>query len=164
MGREKLISILNLEPKAKDIQHEINSVEDLKKILPNMPYDQQVKVGALIEEYGDSLNGCFKNVTELTNQQNNTLEQDLTENQPKISEYGAAIELIQGMAEEIIMLENEGEGLVKDSTYVNLWQNIKLFSQMEHDPEIDPPLELLVILFQLAKTKVAQIYVQKASD
>lgn len=153
MGREKLISILNLEPKIKDIQHEIKSVDDLKKILPNMPYDQQVKVGALIEEYGDSLNACFKNVTELTNQQNNTLEQGLTESQPGISEYGAAIELIQGMAEEIIMLENEGEGLVKDSTYVNLWQNVKLFSQMERDPEIDPPLELLVILFQLAKNQ-----------
>lgn len=150
-GRQKLASILNLRPKNKDLHDEIKSVDDLKKVLPSMPYEQQVKVSGLIEEYGDMLNSCFKNVTELTNE--NSSGKTKSVNNQQTSEYSAAIDLIQKMVEEIIMLEQEGDNLASEKTYSHLWKNVKLFSQMESDPEVDPPLELLVILFQLAKNQ-----------
>lgn len=153
LGREKLASILNLQPKHENTHHELRTVDDLKRMLPNMPYEDQAKVAALIEEYGDKLNDCFKNFTDLANQAESENSDVATEEQQSISKYGAAIELIQGMVEEIVMLEQESEGLVKSSTYANLWKNVQLFSQMERDPRVDPPLELLVILFQLAKNQ-----------
>lgn len=132
-------------------QFAVRSVQDLEKILPNMPYEEQQRIRALIDEHGDSINESLAQSVELSSagDSGNPREVHLNESQ-LTQDYKAAISVLTKMVENI--LEDRGEGeKVSNEAYVKLWKTVKLFSRIEKDPSVEPPLEVLVVLFQLAK-------------
>lgn len=149
-SRQKLASVLNLSQAASQTP-QIKSVEDLKKILPNLPYDERVKITSLINEYGDKLNECFTNITEISNEDEIALNKKENKS-PPISEYQAAVNIIDEMVEEIIELEESGSP-TPELVYKKLWKNVHIFSKMVRGSNDEPPLELLVVLFQIAKNQ-----------
>lgn len=133
----------------------VKSVKDLEKILPNMPPDEQARIRALIDEYGDSLNQSLEHAIDMSSA--GTLEDEdgrnsLTTNPTSTNEYEAAIGVLTEMAEYILEQENEGHQVDND-IYVKLWSSVKMFSKITPDPNVEPPLQVLVILFQLAKAQ-----------
>lgn len=133
----------------------IKSVNDLEKILPNMPPDEQARIRELIDEYGDSLNQSLEEAIDMSSA--GTLEDEdgttsLTTNPTSSNEYEAAIGVLSEMVEQILEQENEGRQVDND-IYVKLWSSVKMFGKITPDPSIEPPLQVLVILFQLAKAQ-----------
>lgn len=157
--RDKLATILSLpqQPGTSNTSPaEIRTVEDLQKVIPGMPPEQQERVRRLIAEYGDQLNEHLAQSMDMAAA--GSLEDELgggnksvEQGAPQGTEYGAAIGILQQMVEDIIDAEQE-DGASK-GMYDNLWNNVRIFSQMKTDPSIDPPLELLVVLFQIAKNQ-----------
>ncbi|VVT45814.1 uncharacterized protein SAPINGB_P000904 [Magnusiomyces paraingens] len=157
--RSKLAALLDL-PQQPEFT-EIKTVEDLKRVVPFMPPEQQERVQTLIAEYGDGLNEYLEQAANMAEQ--GTLEEELEGVAPrggndkiKGGEYGAAIELLQQMVEEVI--EEEETPPSHDS----LWRNVNIFKKMRVDPSVPPPLELLVILFQIAKNETDETVRNKA--
>lgn len=130
----------------------IKTVQDLEKILPNMPPEEQARIRSLIDEYGDGLNEYLAQAVDLGSA--GTLDEtgsSAPSNTP-LNDYETAIGVLTQMVEYIVEQENEGL-TVDNEVYVKLWDTVKMFGKIQPDPKIEPPLQVLVMLFQIAKAQ-----------
>lgn len=153
--REKVVAAAKAkQTAAQQPPPAIRTVADLEKILPNMPQKEQQRIRALIAEYGDGLNEYLAQSVDMSSA--GTLEDaDGTNSltgQGTFNDYETAIGVLTQMVENVMEQENEGTPVDND-TYVKLWSTVKLFSKIQPDQSIEPPLQVLVILFQLAKAQ-----------
>lgn len=154
-SEEQLAKILKVPTEAESTPQEIKTVDDLKKMLPGMPPEDRQRVTELIQEYGDKLNDFLSQP--LSDELNETPEKfndnETADSSLEPTEYATAIDILQRMTEEIIEEEQDEHSEVEQSAYNDLWKNVRIFGQMKPDPRVDPPFELLVVLFQLAKNQ-----------
>lgn len=132
----------------------VQSVEDLERILPNMPADEQAKLRQVINEYGPGLNKYLQNAADLSSfgsldgADDAMLPQD--DGLDDATPYAQAAALLTQFTERIYHKETQGEH-VDSKEYKALWEVVRDFSKMKVDDTVGPPMQMLVLLFQFAK-------------